>query len=335
MKKYIIPLIILVLTFLFSCNLDPSRTSSGGSGTLLPNVSGTAGEVLIVMDNLFWKGEPGLALKKILEQEYPALPQPEPLFDIVHIAQGAFDDLFKRHRTIIIVDIASDIKSPELGFLENVWARPQLIIRVNATDSESFISLVNESEERILRNIQAYDRNRLIDIFKSSRDAGIRNVVSKFHINLAVPRGYQIDIDADDFAMFSIETPRTSQVICIYTNPLTDETDISTGKLIENRDAIMRKYTKGSQTGSHMITAPLFPPQVFDIKKQDREIIELRGLWELNIGFMGGPFMSHTVVDKNRDRLVTVEGYVFNPNEKKRNLMRHLEAIVYSMELLE
>lgn len=334
MKKSILPLIVMLLLF-FSCNLDPSKIPAGGSGSLLPNVSGTAGEVLVVMDNTYWKDKPGLALKKVLEQEYPALPQPEPMFDIVHITKGAFDNLFKRHRTIILINVASDYTAPEIGILENIWARPQLIIQINAPDTESLVSLIDNSEDRILRNIHNYDRKRLIDIFKSSKDAGIKNVISKFHINLAVPRGYKIDIDADDFAMISIETSRTSQVICIYKYPYTDVTDISTSKLIEMRDAMMRKYTRGSQTGSHMITSPLFPTMAFDIKRDDLEIIELRGLWELNLGFMGGPFVSHTVVDKARSMLITVEGYVYNPNEKKRNLMRHLEAIIYSMEVMK
>jgi hypothetical protein len=328
----------IILTFLFfvsltSCNMDPSQSS--GSGVILPNVSGTAGEVLVVMDLNNWKGQAGIKLKEILEQEFPALPQPEPLFDIIHITPGAFDNLFKRHRTIIIADISSEYASPEIRFLETLWAKPQMVIRLNAPDAEKLTELINNSREKLITNIQAYDRKRLMDVFTSSKDAGIKSVLNKFSINLAIPRGYQTDIDVADMAMFSIESPRTSQVISVYRYPYTSEADISTANLIYNRDEIYKKYTRGSETGSHMITSPMFPVIVYDLQRQGREITEMRGLWELNKGFMGGPFVSHTFVDKTRNQIITVEGYVFNPNEKKRNLMRHIEAIVYSMEVVE
>ena len=301
---------------------------------MLPNISGSAGEVLIVMDNNIWKSTPGLSLKEILEQEYPALPQPEPLFDIIHITPGAFDDLFKRHRTIIIADVSSENESPEISYLENLWAKPQLVIRINAAKSEDLFSLIHESKERILYNIQVYDRRRLSDIFRASRDAGIRSILNRFYINLAVPRGYQIDIDAENFAMFSIETARTSQVICVYRFPYYGESDLSTSNLIQNRDDMMKIYTQGARTGSHMITSPMFPVMVYDIQRDGKKLIEMRGLWELNKGFMGGPFISHTYVDKTRQQLISVEGYVYNPNQKKRNMMRHIEAVLYSMEIL-
>jgi hypothetical protein len=50
---------------------------------------------------------------------------------------------------------------------------------------------------------------------------------------------------------------------------------------------------------------------------------------------MGGPFISHSTLDTARNEIITVEAYVYNPNNKKRNLMRQMEAIVYSFELLK
>ncbi len=63
-------------------------------------------------------------------------------------------------------------------------------------------------------------------------------------------------------------------------------------------------------------------------------MVELRGLWELENGFMGGPFISHSVYDARRNRIVTVDAYIYYPNQKKRVKLKQLEAIVYSMELI-
>jgi hypothetical protein len=50
---------------------------------------------------------------------------------------------------------------------------------------------------------------------------------------------------------------------------------------------------------------------------------------------MGGPFMSLTQLDENRNKIITIEGFVFAPAHKKRELMRQMEAILYSIKIPE
>ena len=50
---------------------------------------------------------------------------------------------------------------------------------------------------------------------------------------------------------------------------------------------------------------------------------------------MGGPFVSYTFADQRTGNLVTVEGYYYEPNQKKRNSLLQLEAILYSLKLVE
>ncbi len=325
-------LLFLVLAGFQSCqNINNPK---GGSNILLPNITGPAGEVLVIMDNTDWKGSSGNALREALEQEYPALNQPEPLFDVIHITPEAFDNIFQNHRTIIIVSVGAEFKKGEIGYFENKWAKPQLIIRINAPDSKTLEGVIKEEKNSIVNNIQAYDRKRLADLYRTSKDPQITSLVSKFNITLAIPRGFNTDVDTKDFVSLSIETPKTSEVIFIYQYPYTGPSDLKTENLINKRNEFLKKYTQGSRPGSYMSTEKLFPPLVYDITQNGEKIVEIRGLWELENGFMGGPFMSHTIVDKSRNMIVTVEGYVYNPNNKKRNLMRHIEAIVYSMKLI-
>jgi hypothetical protein len=58
--------------------------------------------------------------------------------------------------------------------------------------------------------------------------------------------------------------------------------------------------------------------------------VEMRGLWRVEHDFMGGPFVSYTFVDWRKNQIVTVFGYVYQPNKAKRNLLRQVEAIIYS-----
>lgn len=278
---------------------------------------------------------PAFCLEKYLNRNFPALPQPEPLFDITQIPTRAFDDLFKWYRSIIIVDVSSENTPPEIRFLENQWARPQLVVQIKASNNESLAEFISQSADKLVLNLLSYDRKRLIDVFESSKDSEIKQIVNRFYIDVAIPRGYKIDINEEDFAMFSIERQQTSQVILIYKNLYSGKNDITTGKLIEKRDQVLKKYTRGSQIGSYMITSTSFPPIVYDMVKNGIPVIEIRAWWELNKGFMGGPFINHTFIDEARNQTVTVEAYIYNPQDKKRILMRHVEAIVYSAKLIE
>ena len=61
-------------------------------------------------------------------------------------------------------------------------------------------------------------------------------------------------------------------------------------------------------------------------KVVDGQRLEVRGLWELHNGFMGGPFVSYVQVDSTARQVVVCEGFVFSPNSAKRDLLRSVEA---------
>ncbi len=287
------------------------------------------------MDNFNWKNNAGDLIRKTLEQEFPALTQPEPIFDVVHITAGAFDDIFTFHRTIVQVEIDPEIKEASLKYGENIWAKPQLVIKLEAPDSYSLETLIEKEQINILKNIRTYDRKRLHDVYKSSADLEIKDLLTKYNIKMTVPRGYNVDFSNDEFTSISIETPKTSQVIFIYEYPLKGINAMQTSRIIEKRNTFLKKYTVGTRDNSYITTAEIFPPISYDIRIKGRDIVEVRGWWELHNGFMGGPFISHSIIDKKRNKVVVADAYVYYPNNKKRNIIRQLEAIIYSMDLLE
>ena len=62
---------------------------------------------------------------------------------------------------------------------------------------------------------------------------------------------------------------------------------------------------------------------------------EMRGMWKVYNNYMGGPFVSYTFADKRTGQLVTVEGFYYEPNQKKRNALLQLESIAYSLKFVE
>ena len=61
--------------------------------------------------------------------------------------------------------------------------------------------------------------------------------------------------------------------------------------------------------------------------------LEARGLWYMENDMMGGPFVSHARVDRPNGRVVVVEAFVYAPKDKKRDMMRQLEAALYTLNL--
>ncbi len=59
----------------------------------------------------------------------------------------------------------------------------------------------------------------------------------------------------------------------------------------------------------------------------------MKGLWTVVNDFMGGPFVLNVVLDQKNERVVYMMGYVYAPEGKKRNMMRQVESIIYSMQI--
>lgn len=333
--KYFSIIIITILFVVSGCDTTIQPGSSVGSGRILPNVTGGAGEVLVVIDKPVWDGQTGESLKDILKEEFPALPQSEPLFDVTQITSASFDNVFRFHRSVILVTINKNREEPAIRFRKNVWAKPQIVVQMEAASSKELNDLILKNKENIKNFLIRYDRQRFSDSYMDSKDLEIQKLMANNHqIRLAIPRGYNIDIEGDEYTSVSIETPEFSQVLHVFEYPVEDSTALSTRNLLKQRDIFTKKYVKGPQKGSYMKTAEIYPPIVYDMNLNGQEVVEIRGLWELENGFMGGPFISHSIYDRDRQRIVTVEGYVYYPNQKKRIKVRQLEAIIYTLELI-
>ncbi|MBR5235704.1 MAG: DUF4837 family protein, partial [Bacteroidaceae bacterium] len=58
-----------------------------------------------------------------------------------------------------------------------------------------------------------------------------------------------------------------------------------------------------------------------------------RGLWRVQGDRMGGPFVSHSRVDEVNGRVIVAEAFVYAPESLKRDLMRRMEAALYTLQL--
>ena len=59
--------------------------------------------------------------------------------------------------------------------------------------------------------------------------------------------------------------------------------------------------------------------------------MEMRGLWETENDYMGGPFYHFSYVNA-QNKCISVDGFVYAPNDTKRDYLRQVEAIVKSVK---
>ena len=121
----------------------------------------------------------------------------------------------------------------------------------------------------------------------------------------------------------------------IYYYPYTDTNTFTPEYLIRKRNEFLHRYVPGPTKGSYMTTESQYPVIFREMAKDGDYLVELRGLWKLEKAFMGGPFISYTFVDEQHNRVVTIMGYVYNPSQDKRDLVRQVEAILYTFQYPE
>ena len=97
------------------------------------------------------------------------------------------------------------------------------------------------------------------------------------------------------------------------------------------RDSVLRQHVPGSFLGSYMQTERRFGLSYRPIQCQDDYCGLLRGLWRVEGDMMGGPFVSLARLDPSRRRMIVVEGFVYAPESKKANLIRRMEAALYTL----
>jgi hypothetical protein len=325
-----------ILLFVCSVLIVSSCRQGNLKNNLLPGASGSPGEVIIVMEKQAWEGSVGDGFKSLLMEDMPGLPQNEPLFNAVNINHSAFTELFKIHKNLIITSISPSVTQAGIKVEYDKWSKPQMVITMMAPNRDLFKSLFNENSQKILGLLYKAERDRLMTNYKTYAEHSLISKVEKrTGVHLNIPKGYYYAMDTNNFIWLSHESSETSQGIFIYSYDYTDSATFTLNSLINKRDEILKKYVGGENPGSHMATELQVFPNFRSFKLSGNYTAELRGLWKVEGDFMGGPFISITQLDEARNRVVTVEGFVYAPKYNKRNYIRQLEAILYSIKFVK
>ena len=323
--RNIAALLLLMSAFLYSCG-DSSLTRT------LPNVTGTTGEVLVVMDKSMWVGSPGQSVRDYVSPILLGLPQEEPAFTILPVNPEGFRDIYVAHRNILQTETDPGKTEAEVTYTRNKWAETQLVVNVTAPDTASLAECLRKNGEEIRRSFNNAERERLTDwLTKSAGKERSVLTAGGTKWELVKPSGWEPDFNREGIMMLSAETPSSTQSVMVS---VTDRTITRLGcfELADLTQKRMSDEVKGPDGGSFMVIEQKLPVSCRSFRQNGTDYIEMRGLWTLEGGFMGGPFISYAFIDTVTSRAVVVTGFVYAPRDDKRELLRQVETLMYTVK---
>ena len=317
--------IIPALVFFQSCSNEP---------VLHQNITGKANEVVVVISDESWNGNPGELLRTTLAQQHIALPQNEPIFDLINVPHAGFKKIFRTTRNIIQTSISSTVESPGVIFKDDVWAYPQATVKINAKNAAQFEELLNENSEKIISYFLSAEKERLTKNYQKYHEKLVFNALNdSLGLTVTVPPGFAIARQKKNFIWLRYETPEISQGIVVYTFPYISDSTFTENYLVAKTDSVLEINLPGPTAGSYMAIEKQVAQVLNTFEHNKNYAVEMRGLWRLENDFMGGPYILLAELDASNQRVVIAFGFVFAPSKDKRNLLQQVEAMIYSLKM--
>ena len=318
-----------------ACVLALAGCKNANKKVLLPNVSGKAGEVLVAIEREQWEGDLGVAIRDALGSDTPYLAMREPLFAVSNVPLGSFNNMFKMHRNLLLVNINPQNATNGVVYKNNVWAQPQAVVQINAATDQQALELFGESSTTIAEFFEQSERDRVIANAKLYEECALQEPVEKVTGGIMhFPTGYRCRKFTDDFVWIADEKQYTNQTVLVYKYPVNASADeiFSMENIIKERNRIMQENVPGMFEGSYMTTSQAQDPVTRSLRYHGRNFVETRGFWEVKGDFMGGPFVSHSFYSQDGKDIIVLEAFVYAPRYDKRQYLRQVESILYSFE---
>ncbi len=308
------------ITFLFPfCLIFLLLTSCGLTGKNRKKPASTGQPYEIVLE-----GDTDSIVTRILTEDVPALPQPEPLCKLIQVKKGKTKGSYLLVRTRIIVNITDKDFAVKLSHDEN--AAPQNIIRINARSVQQLREkLYGEKLRQIVDEAELKHLTEMISNNPSKQNKEMQEEVKKtFGLDMKIPVSMNASKKAKDFIWISNNASTGMQNLLIMKvkseeRRMKKQRSATEGKANSNVtttddkhqiDSILRINMPG-ETDSMYMTIP---------------VLSERGLWEMKGDAMGGPYVMHRIHN------LYVIGFVYAPEMKKKILIKQLEAAISTIK---
>lgn len=313
--------VIALLALVAACDTTTQKMQSKGGDY----------EVFVVIPRHQWEGSLGDTLRAIMLEPVPMLNQKEPSFDLVTIPPSAYGRMMHQHKNVLFVKIDTAYREPNLTAEYDRYAAPQILVSLTAANEQQATAYIWEHKYELKTIFELAERERVLSSSKKNNNEAISTQIKQmFNMNMNIPKGYKIRNSKDNFMWISFELRQASQGMLIYSYPYSGKANFSLDSLVARRNQFSA-FIPGPVDGSFMTTSDI-EPDLEHIRIGGRYWAKMRGFWDVQGDFMGGPFISYSTIDIENRRVVTIDLYVFSPKKHKRNYLRGVENLVYSVK---
>ena len=300
------------ITFLFPfCLTFLLLTSCGLTGKNRKKPASTGQPYEIVLE-----GDTDSIVTRILTEDVPSLPQPEPLCKLIQVKKGKTKGSYLLVRTRIIVNITDKDFAVKLSHDEN--AAPQNIIRINAHSVQQLRERLNgEKLRQIVDEAELKHLAEIISNNPSKQNKEMQEEVKKtFGLDMKIPVSMNASKKAKDFIWISNNASTGMQNLLVMKVK-------SEERRMKNSNAFHVNVNDKAQIDSILRTNM---PGETDSMYMTIPVLLERGLWEMKGDAMGGPYVMHRIHN------LYVIGFVYAPEMKKKILIKQLEAAVSTIK---
>ena len=326
MKKRILLCFMAILGLSIACKEE-------GKADYLPESVGAMNTLTVVIDNELWKSSVGDAIRENYTAAAQGLTWDEALFSVTQVPQQIFSGSIRNTSSVLYV-MEDSLNVAHMK--SNMYSKPQNIGVIKGRNKQELIDNINKTSAEFIKDFKTLEISKAQKRFEKSLNKE-KALVDKFNISMKIPSIYRVGREEDNFVWISREIQKGNMNIIAYTMPENGFHNDSTfaRDIIRMRDSIGNLYIKGSDVAgknNHMITEKAFTPYVFPAEVSGKKAAEVRGIWEMSAYPMAGPFLTYIINDKENNRKLILEGFVFAPATKKRDYMFELEAILKSVQ---
>jgi len=326
MKKLQLGLLASLVLLVYSCK-------NNNKDDYKPTSVGAINSLAVVMDNELWKGKVGDEVRKHFAAPVIGLIWDEPLFTIQHLPPSVFTGTTRYRRSTLYVqkdtlDIAH-IKT-------DMYATPQKVAVIKGRTEDEIIENLSSKSLQIISEFKTLEVKEAQKRFLRSLNKE-RVLQEEFDVSLTIPSIYKVGKHEENFVWIDRQIQKGTMNIIAYEIPYASFSNDSTlvRDVVMMRDSIGSKYIPGPDVPgkrTHMRTEPAFSPSVYHTSLAGRNVIEVKGIWDIKNYPMAGPFVTYVIDDKENGRKIVLEGFTFAPATEKRDYMFELEAILKTVK---
>lgn len=294
--------------------------------------------------------EPNLVLAEKAESG-----QKEPRFNFIFQRDKAWDTLDRRKSLMLVFENESDdcdhyssylddckaVKSIDaancrIRVYQNVWAKPQTVVRVSLSGKED-ARVLGAQAKAIEDLLYTYELAQGLPANLAANgycDSVARLIQGSYGFRFQFPPQFRLEFSNREVVWLWQETTKFYRSIFINIFPDSVAID-SKEKAIANRNAFGKKYLQNNEGTSAQVSKSSLFPSTWEtgISLGKLKVDVLRGWYQEEGQFRRGPFVRYFIHDAASKRYIALDGFVHAPDMERLQFYRGLEIIANSFTI--